>query len=229
MRVGDCFSGIGGFSLASRWIGWTTAWFSEVDPWCSSLLRHHWPDVPNLGDIRTIDWSQVEPVDLLCGGFPCQPFSSASRGRRTGTADDRWLWPQMSRAVAALRPAWVVGENVTHLDGLGLEQVVSDLEGLGYQTQTLEIPACAVGHDHRRSRLWILAHADYQGEPSRTVHAEVAELSRGHRDPGSVGGEDGLSPRMDRLRGLGNAIAPRVAYQIFRGIAAQEQRMKAVA
>ena len=218
MTFGSLFAGIGGFDLGFERAGMTCKWQVEIDPYCQKVLEKHWPDVRRHDDVRTFppegDWS----VDVICGGFPCQPFSSASRGRRNGTADDRYLWPAMFRVIQRIRPTWVVGENVPHIDGPALEQVVSDLEGGGYEVAPLEVPACAFGHDHRRNRLWILGYSDRNREPVGSVDAEVAVVSRGDCDAGSVGTTNGLSLGLDshRLRGLGNAVCPDVAEWIGR-------------
>ena len=217
MRVLDLFSGIGGFSLGLERAGMRTVAFVENDPKCRAVLARHWPGIPCYGDVRTVH-GEPGAADIICGGFPCQPFSSASRGRRTGKADDRYLWPEMFRLVQEIRPAWVCAENVTHLDGVALEQVVSDLAGSGYEVETLEIPACAVGHDHKRPRLWILGHADSHGQPGVSEYAEVAGVSRRGGITGSLGAPDGVSTRMDRLQQLGNAVVPEIPELIGRAI-----------
>lgn len=127
-----------------------------------------------------------------------------------GTKDDRWLWPEMFRIVKALGPSWVLVENVTHFDGPGLEQVVSDLEGDGYEVAPpLEIPACAFGYDHWRPRIWVLGHADRYRESIGTVDAEVALLPvGGGSEPEELGTADGVPGWMDRLGMLGNAVVP---------------------
>jgi DNA (cytosine-5)-methyltransferase 1 len=226
----DLFSGIGGFALAAGWAGFTTRLFCEIDPFCRRVLAKHWPSVPIVEDVRDVTAESVRRmgvgrVDLLTGGFPCQPFSSASHGRRRGRDGDRYLWPEMRRVVSELRPAWVCGENVAHLDGLALDEVCSDLEALGYAVQTFEIPACAVDADHVRRRLWVLAHADGDREPGRPVHAETPELPRPRDDARGVGAANGLpggvdSPRR-RMSAIGNAIVPQVAYPILAAIAAE--------
>lgn len=216
LTVGSLFSGIGGFDLGLERAGMRVIWQSEIDPYACAVLRKHWPTVPNLGDIRGI--TAAPEVDVICGGFPCQPFSSAARGKNV----DASLWPEMFRVVAAMRPSWVIAENVTHLERVGLAKVEADLEGIGYQIQTLEIPACAVGLDHRRRRLWILGYADRDGESRLPIDAQMARLSwRGH-DPGIVGAPTWFSHRMDRLRCLGNAIVPQIAEIIGRAIVAAE-------
>ena len=160
MKVGSLFSGIGGFDLGLERAGFEIAWQVEIDEYCRQVLKKHWPAVLCHYDIRSIDWQWVQPVDLVCGGFPCQPFSVA--GKRRGKEDDRYLWPEVVRCLAVLRPAWFLGENVPGLLHLGIDQVLADLETLGYQTAVLGIPACAVDAPHLRQRLWIVAHARCQ-------------------------------------------------------------------
>jgi DNA (cytosine-5)-methyltransferase 1 len=177
LTVGDLFSGIGGFSLGLERAGMRTAWFAEVDPYASAVLKKHWPEVPNHGDVRSIRAGSVERVDVLCGGFPCQPFSSA--GKRGGTSDDRYLWPEMLRVIQELKPTWVCGENVTHIDRVALEHVVSDLEACGYETAPpLVIPACAVELDHRRDRFWFLGYSDSNSKSGGAINAEASRLSQ---------------------------------------------------
>jgi DNA (cytosine-5)-methyltransferase 1 len=217
MRVLDLFSGIGGFSLGLERAGMKTVAFCEIDPYCRAVLRKHWPDVPIHEDIKLVR-AHEGMADVVCGGFPCQPFSSASAGRARGTDDDRYLWPEMLRVIQECKPTWVIGENVTHLDGLALEQVVSDLEAGGYETRTFEVPACAVGHDHRRSRLWILGYSDGNGQSGRAKHAEASWVSWDGGRAGSLGRTHGVSSRLDRLRALGNSIVPQIATIIGRAI-----------
>jgi len=159
LRVLDLFSGIGGFSLGlERTGGFETVAFCEYEPFPRAVLAKHWPNVPCFPDVRTLKGSDIDgPVDVICGGYPCQPFSSA--GKRRGKEDDRHLWPEFSRLVAQLRPSWVIGENVAGHISMGLDDVLSDLEGQGYACRTFVIPACAVGALHRRDRCWTVAHA----------------------------------------------------------------------
>jgi DNA (cytosine-5)-methyltransferase 1 len=241
LTVGSLFAGIGGFDLGLERAGMKVIWQSEIDPYASAVLRKHWPHVPNHGDIRTIRAGNVERPDVLCGGFPCQPFSSANAGRARGKDDDRYLWPEMLRVIQEVQPTWVIGENVAHLDRLALETVCSDLEACGYQVQTLEIPACAVDADSVRARLWILCHANSESEPWVRVDAETPRrappvsansdreptewfaIARGEYEnwpdfPRVDGVAHGLPNRMDRLRCIGNAIVPQIAEIIGRAI-----------
>ena len=161
MTHASLFSGIGGFDLAAEWAGWTNAFNCEIDPFCRSVLKYHFPDAEQYGDIRTADFTiWRDRIDVLSGGFPCQPFSLA--GKRKGTEDDRYLWPEMLRVIRTVRPRWVVGENVFGIvnwsEGMVFEQVCSDLEAAGYEVQPYIIPACGVGAPHRRDRCWFVAH-----------------------------------------------------------------------
>ena len=162
MQVGDLFAGIGGFSLGLEWAGMETVWQVERDEFCNQVLQKHWPSVRRYGDIHDFieeaELGAVKPVDLIAGGPPCQPASVA--GKRQGAKDDRWLWPETLRAVAALRPTWCLFENPLGFRSMGLDDLLSDLAGLEYSAQPLDIPAAGVGAPHRRHRLWIIAHND---------------------------------------------------------------------
>jgi site-specific DNA-cytosine methylase len=162
---------------------------------------------------------------IWTGGFPCQPFSSAARGRRLGREDDRYLWPQMCRLVQACRPRWALCENVAAFESMALDEVVSDMEAGGYEVAPpLEIPACSVGHDHWRPRYWILAYADGDGQPGSAVHVEMAEL-QGHRsDTGGMVSTHGISTRVAKLRAFGNAVVPQVVAEIGRAILTEARR-----
>ncbi|MDK2920132.1 MAG: (cytosine-5)-methyltransferase 1 [Candidatus Petromonas sp.] len=161
MYVGSLFSGIGAMDYGLQLAGMEIAWQVEIDEFCRKVLQKYWPEVPKYGDIREVKPDELEPVDLICGGFPCQPFSTA--GKRRGTADDRYFWPEMFRVIKALRPRWVLGENVAGIVNLALDTVLSDLESEGYETATFIIPACAVNAPHRRDRVWVVAYAKCQG------------------------------------------------------------------
>lgn len=157
------FAGIGGIDLGLERAGWECRLQVEWDPFCQHVLAHHWPDVPRLGDITRVDWSTVESVDLIAGGFPCQPFSLA--GQRRGKSDERWLWPEFARAIRALRPRYVLVENVPGLlaGHGGMGAVLGDLAELGYDAEWDCVPAAAVGAPHLRYRVWIVAHAAGRG------------------------------------------------------------------
>lgn len=256
MKHLDLFSGIGGFALAARWMGWETVQFVEIDKFCQKVLNKNFPNVPIHGDIKTFDGSKYRStVDILTGGFPCQPFSGA--GNREGQNDPRYLWPRMLEVINDVRPPWIVGENVTGIltmeNGRTLERIFIDLENSGYQVETFLIRACTVGLWQNRPRVWIIARStqfdpktllykntvdalgnqtrvDVQGngniktnfyyENYRTCPVPVlgnGVWSQIH-DRGRDGIINGIPNRVDRIKGLGNAIAPQVAFEIFKAI-----------
>ena len=160
MTHGSSFSGIGGFDLAAEWVGWQNLFNREIDPFCQTVLKHHFPDAEQFTDIRTADFAVYRGlIDVFTGGFPCQSFSVA--GKQKGTEDDRYLWPEMLGVIRVIRPRWVVGENVYGIvswsDGLVFEQVCADLEAEGYEVQPYVLPACGVGAPHQRYRTWFVA------------------------------------------------------------------------
>lgn len=157
MKVLDLFSGIGGFSLGLERAGMETVAFCEQDEFCQKILNKHWKDIGVYNDVRTITTEYDGTVDLICGGFPCQPFSVA--GKQKGEADDRHLWPAMLECVKHYKPRWVIGENVSGFVSMALDDVLSDLESEGYECETFILPACAVNAPHRRDRVWVIAHA----------------------------------------------------------------------
>jgi DNA (cytosine-5)-methyltransferase 1 len=157
------FTGIGGFDLAASWMGWKNVFQCEIDPFCQKLLQHWFPESEMFSDIKTSNFNKYRgTIDIISGGFPCQPFSVA--GKRKGTNDDRYLWPEMLRVLREVKPQWFVGENVCGLltgqSGVVFERVCADLEDAGYKVQSFIIPACAVGAPHRRDRIWIVANAN---------------------------------------------------------------------
>lgn len=163
MRILDLFSGIGGFALAASWV-WDDleiVSFCEIDPFCQKVLKKHWPDVPCHNDIKTLDTSYYGTIDLVCGGFPCQPVSVA--GQQVGTKDNRWLWPEMFRVCRESRPRWLLAENVHGLIAMELDSVLADLESEGYEAGTLVLPACAVDAPHRRDRVWVVGYTGGSG------------------------------------------------------------------
>jgi DNA (cytosine-5)-methyltransferase 1 len=197
VNVLDLFSGIGGFSLGLERAGMRTVAFCELDEYCRAVLRKHWPELPCFNDIRAIEsdgLARLGRVDVVCGGFPCQPFSHA--GERKGKADNRHLWPEMRRVIALARPAWVIGENVAGLIALALDDVLADLEGLGYAARPFVIPAVAVDARHRRDRVWIVAADTYR-----------AEL---RIEPGRRNGAGGPDPTEPALNGSAGDVADSV-------------------
>ncbi len=213
MTVGSLFSGIGGFDLGLERAGMKVKWQVENDKFCNKILEKHWPDVKRYGDIREVGGHNLEPVDLICGGFPCQPFSVA--GKQRGTEDDRYLWPEMFRIIQELKPRWVLGENVTGLVRMGLDDCLSDLEGEGYTVQTFIVPACAVNAPHRRDRLWIVAwnsNSDIKGEDRTVQKREKPESGRVCPDVADSPGEQrkrnmgGPATRGERLADSGKNV-----------------------
>lgn len=187
MKHMGLFEGIGGFSLAARWAGWETPVMVEWNTYCQAVLRKNFPDATIFSDIRNFDGRPYAgQIDIITGGFPCQPFSHA--GKRYGTADDRYLWPEMLRVIREVGPQWVVGENVAGLltmdGGRVLRGILADLENAGYCPEIYLIPALAVGAPHRRDRLWIVAHRyDIERDRSRGAwngRAEPSNENSGH-------------------------------------------------
>lgn len=262
MRALSLFSGIGGLDLAAEWAGIETAAFCEYADFPRQVLRKHWPNVPIFKDVKQLNKKLLEKegvidryrtIELIHGGFPCQPFSNA--GKLKGTEDDRDLWPEMFRIIDELRPNWVVGENVANFAHMELDRTLSDLESIGYQAATFVLPASAVGACHQRSRTFIVANSDSkrrnslqvysesrcdwlsdQGYDRKAWHTSTAEssslLSRGARilstsDSGGNRNDDGISEGVDRIKSLGNAVVPQQAYPIFVAIMEIERMMRA--
>lgn len=158
MKHASLFTGIGGFDLAARMMGWDNVFAVEKDPYCQALTNKNFPNTAIFGDITGFYGEQYAgTIDVISGGFPCQPFSVA--GQRRGESDDRYLWDEMLRVIAEIRPRVVVGENVTGIIGMALDKVCADLENQGYEVEVFVLPACAVGALHQRNRVWIVAHS----------------------------------------------------------------------
>ena len=161
MRHGSLFSGIGGFDLASEWMGWENVFHCEWNEFGQKVLKYYWPKAITYNDITKTDFSiHKGEIDIITGGFPCQPYSSA--GKRLGKEDERHLWPEMLRAIREVQPTWVVGENVLGLvnwnGGLVFNEVQTDLEAEGYEVQPYVLPAASVNAPHRRDRVWFVAY-----------------------------------------------------------------------
>jgi site-specific DNA-cytosine methylase len=207
------FSGIGGLDIAAESAGFVTVGQCEWADYPTKVLERHWPDVPRWRDIRTLtkesfyEKTGLRTVDVISGGFPCQPFSVA--GKHGGQDDDRYLWPEMLRVIQELQPAWVLGENVPGIVNLALDQVLSDLENIGYSGQAFIIPACGVDAPHKRERVAILAHANGkqlgrlwtqkdaestkgQGAHNREGETVTTERKPDRHEPGFSGMADGL-------------------------------------
>jgi DNA (cytosine-5)-methyltransferase 1 len=160
MTHGSLFSGIGGFDLAAEWMGWENIFHCEWNSFGQKVLKYHFPNAISYEDITKTDFTiHRGRIDLITGGFPCQPYSTA--GKRLGKEDERHLWPEMLRAIREIQPRWVVGENVLGLvnwsGGLVFHEVQADLEAEGYEVQPYVLPACAVNAPHRRDRVWFVA------------------------------------------------------------------------
>ena len=166
MNHASLFSGIGGFDLAAEWMGWQNVFNCEWEEFPRKVLKHHFPNAIQYGDIKQLDaTSHLGRVDILTGGFPCQPYSLA--GKRMGKEDERHLWPEMCRVIREVQPRWVVGENVRGIigwnGGMVFDEVQADLEAEGYEVTPYVLPAAAVGAPHRRDRVWFVAHSDTDG------------------------------------------------------------------
>ena len=157
LRGLSLFSGIGGLDLAFEWAGGEVSAMCELEPYCQKVLRKHWPDVPLFEDIRELKGSDVGAVDVIYGGFPCQPFSVA--GNKKGKDDSRYLWPEFSRLVGEIKPRWVVAENVPGILRIAADDVCGDLERQGYSVGIWDFEAASVGAHHRRERIFFVAHA----------------------------------------------------------------------
>ena len=161
MRHGSLFSGIGGFDLAAEWMGWENVFHCEWNPFGQKVLKYYWPNAESFSDITKTDFTKYEgQIDIISGGFPCQPYSSA--GKRKGKEDERHLWPEMLRTIREVKPSFVVGENVRGLTnwngGMVFDEVCSELEALGYQVAPVIIPACGLNSPHKRERIWFVAY-----------------------------------------------------------------------
>ncbi len=276
LTVGSLFSGIGGLDLGLERAGMRVIWQSEIDPYACRVLAKHWPEVPNHGDIKQIDWATVERPDVICGGYPCQPFSVA--GKRRGTDDPRHLWPWVRAAISALRPRFAILENVRGHLSMGGTVVIGDLAEIGYDAEWRVVSAAGLGAPHRRDRIIIVAYPNNHGSFTGTVTGGIGKTygyaqerpdgaanierrcgvladassqylesgiggNRGERlsertplqvptDRGrgvtGIAGEwwkvepdvgrvaNGVPSRVDRLRGLGNAVVPQVAEYVGR-------------
>jgi DNA (cytosine-5)-methyltransferase 1 len=163
---GSLFSGIGGFDLAAEWIGWQNIFHCEWNEFGQKVLNYYWPKAISYADITKTDFTiHRGAIDILTGGFPCQPYSGA--GKRLGKEDSRHLWPEMLRAIREIQPTWIVGENVRGLtnwnDGMVFDEVQAEMEAEGYEVTPFLLPACAVNAPHRRDRIWFVAHSSRNG------------------------------------------------------------------
>lgn len=222
LTFGSLFTGIGGFDLGLERAGLEGKWQVENDPYCNRILDKHWPDTPRYGDVRELSGSTLEAVDVICGGFPCQPLSVA--GKRQAQADPRWLWPHFARLVDELRPRYVLVENVPGLwTTTGGAEVVSDLAEIGYDSRWNRIFAATVGAPHYRERVFILAYPHSTGpqglRPERELRKDQSQIQITGSDwwvsePGVDRVANGIPHRVDRLRVIGNALLPQVAEMV---------------
>jgi DNA (cytosine-5)-methyltransferase 1 len=216
LTVGSLFSGIGGLDLGLERAGMNVIWQSEIDPYACKVLSKHWPKVPNHGNIKHINWGDIVQPDVICGGYPCQPFSVA--GNRQGEDDPRHLWPWVREAISQLRPKYAILENVRGHVTLGLSSVLGDLASIGYDAQWNIVSAASVGAPHQRERLFVIAYPSgqrLQGHLRAFQEAEKTNVpTRGtwwSTESRVCGVAHGIPKRMDRLKGLGNAVVPQVA------------------
>jgi DNA (cytosine-5)-methyltransferase 1 len=246
VTFGSLFSGIGGMDLGLERAGMVCKWQVEIDEYCRKVLTKHWPNIPKYGDIRELSGSELERVDLIAGGFPCQDISIA--GPRTGITGKRsGLWDEFRRILGVLRPHFALVENVARLSTSGLGRVLGDIAELDFDAEVETIPACAFGAPHPRSRLFIFAHPHGLGWSARQYIVSLDEIctrreweaaksksnwkdmerwlkSRFPISDGAVNtaglrrGSNGIPHRMDRLRSLGNAVVPQVAEWIGKRI-----------
>lgn len=233
LTFGSVCSGIDGLGLGLEWAGWQCSWQIENNDFCNVILDERFPLTQRFKSIQDVDVNDLRPVDLICGGIPCQPFSHA--GSRAGTTDDRWLWPEMLRLIRGVKPRLVMVENVyglvTNQSGMVLETIELDLAAEDYETAPpFVLPACASGCTvHRRDRVWICAHArhnwrsaelgEQQGQRT-SVPNSLCEISRTERgwetQPGLGRIIDGFPSRLDstRFRSIGGAVVPQAARDI---------------
>ena len=249
MRFGSLFAGIGGFDLGLERAGMECVWQVEIDDYCNKVLAKHWPEVKRYRDVREVGKENLEPVELICGGFPCQDVSLA--GKRKGLKGKRsTLWSEFYRVVCEIRPRWIAIENVPGLyssdDGRFFTKILRELAEGGYDAEWTMLPAAAFGALHIRQRVLIVAYPKgVYGDviPSsfcpKIPHTQLwGKQPRGSLDDFSLSGEpeprwtvyesgmggvDSRIPnRVDRLRALGNAVVPQVAEWIGRQIVAVE-------
>ena len=251
LKALELFAGIGGIALAEQMAGIDVVGLSEIEAYPVKVLKKNFPNVPILKDVRHINRESLRKkgidansINIVSGGFPCQPYSTA--GKRRGKEDDRDLWPEMFRIIKETRPNWVVGENVANFANMELDRTLSNLESEGYETRTFVLPAAAIGAPHQRLRTFVVANAngrrrtsldksesdrcnrqypevfdaqEWQTECTDQVHV----LSSGARILSQSSSrlrrnDDGLSQGMDRLKCLGNAVVPEQILPIFKAI-----------
>jgi DNA (cytosine-5)-methyltransferase 1 len=230
LTVGSLFSGIGGLDLGLERAGMQIKWQCEIDDYATQVLQKHWPDVSRFRDVRTVGAHNLVPVDLICGGFPCQDISKAGNGAGLDGAHSG-LWAEYVRIIGELRPRFVLVENVPALLKRGFGRVLGNLAALRYDAEWGVLSACAVGAPHTRERLFLLAYADgehdvYGRRRTATIFGrrpqapEVCRSEYWHTQSEPSGVANGVPAQLDRLKGLGNAVVPQVAEWIGRQIIA---------
>jgi DNA (cytosine-5)-methyltransferase 1 len=239
LTVGSLFSGIGGIDLGLERAGMVVKWQIEIDPYAQKVLAKHWPDVARFRDVRECGAANLEPVDVIAGGFPCQDISNAGTG--AGLAGTRsGLWREFSRLVGELRPGYVIVENVTALLGRGLGDVLGDLAAFGYDAEWECLPAGAFGAAHIRDRVFVVAYTHGQRRQKLNSTAVPAILGQHTGIPFEAGHywrtqpmpdrvANGVPYRVDRLRGLGNAVVPQVAQFVGECIVAAQVKEEVAA
>lgn len=205
MNHGSLFSGIGGFDLAAEWMGWNNMFHCEINPFCQQVLKHYWPNAECYDDIKKTDFTKWRgTIDIISGGFPCQPYSHA--GLRKGKDDDRHLWPEMLRAIREIEPSYIVGENVRGLiswnEGMVFDEVQTDLELAGYEVAAVVIPAAGVNAPHGRDRVWFVAYSEHNAKTKNggTIGGTKREI-RGNNTGDVFGGfcDDGDVADTERI------------------------------
>jgi DNA (cytosine-5)-methyltransferase 1 len=237
----DLFSGIGGFSLGLEATGgFETVAFCDIDQYPRQVLQKHWPHVKQYEDIKELNYERlkadgINSIDIITGGYPCQPFSVA--GRKKGEEDPRHLWPEYFRLIKECRPTWVIGENVSGHIKLGLDTVLENLESEGYSARTFSISASSIGANHQRERVWIVANTERIGQQGQgelvgsSSSTKNSDGQTGWSYDGSQGAEGwwefepdvgrvayGIPKRVDRLKSLGNSLVPQIPYYIGKTI-----------
>lgn len=250
MKKLSLFSGIGGIDLAAKWAGMETVAFCEREEFTQKVLQKNFPGVPIYDDVCILTKERLEQdgigtIDLISGGYPCQPFSLA--GKRKGADDERYLWGEFFRLVQEIRPTWVLGENVYGHVHNGLDVVIGDLESEGYEVWAVVLQASDVGAPHKRERIFVVAfNADSKSSLQEDTFAyaerisrdtwqsitwkhwrEVSELHREVPEPGICRMDDGISAKLDksRLIALGNAVVPQQIYPILATIKAVNESL----
>jgi len=186
MKFISLFAGIGGFDLGLERAGMRCVGQVEIDKNCHAVLAKHWPNVKRMNDIRDVVGTEFGSVDLVCGGYPCQPFSTS--GKRKGNTDERYLWPEMRRIISTIKPAWVIGENVAGHITCGFDEVINDLEKENYETRSFLLPASAFGSPHERKRVFIVANFRARNSRKRVESTAEDVYRDGKREQANMSG-----------------------------------------